>query len=75
MEIKLSLKPSKQWMAEVAEQFGVEAESPTEFYHTDGNSFIKLDAMLFDREVSVLLGELCWYKPLNTLKESLGTNY
>jgi AraC-like DNA-binding protein len=74
MEIKLSLKPSKQWMAEVAEQFGVEAESPTEFYHTDGNSFFKLDAMLFDREVSVLLGELCWYKPLNTLKESLGTN-
>ncbi|WP_428666353.1 helix-turn-helix domain-containing protein [Runella sp.] len=74
MEIKLSLKPSKYWMAEVAEQFGTEAESPTEFYHTEGNSFIKLNAMLFDREVSVLLGELCWYKPLNTVKEAQNTN-
>jgi AraC-like DNA-binding protein len=74
MEIKLSLKPSKYWMTEVAQQFGTEAESPTVFYHTEGNSFIKLNAMLFDKEVSVLLGELCWFKPLNTLKESLGTN-
>lgn len=74
MEIKLSLKPSKHWMTEVAQQFGTEAESPTDFYHTEGNSFIKLNAMLFDKEVSVLLGELCWFKPLNTLKESLGTN-
>lgn len=61
-------------MTEVAQQFGTEAESPTDFYHTEGNSFIKLNAMLFDKEVSVLLGELCWFKPLNTLKESLGTN-
>ena len=74
MEIKISLKPSRHWMDEVAEQFGVKADSPTEFFHTEGNSCIKLNAMIFEREVSVLLGELCWNKPLNTLKESLSTN-
>ncbi|AEI47034.1 helix-turn-helix domain-containing protein [Runella slithyformis] len=74
MEIKLSLKPSKHWMEDVARQFGTEAKSPTEFFYTEGNSFIKLNATLFEREVLVLLGELCWFKPLNTLKESLSTN-
>lgn len=74
MEIKLSLKPSKDWMGQVAEQFGVEAKSASEFYHSEGHSYVKLNATIFDREVAVLIGDLCWHKPLNTVNLSLGTN-
>jgi AraC-like DNA-binding protein len=74
MEIKVNLKPSRDWMEQLAEQFGAKAQSPTEFYHTDGDSFFRLHATLLDKEVAVLLGDLRWSNPLNTLKTSLGTN-
>ncbi len=74
MEIKVNLKPSRDWMEQLAEQFGAKAQSPTEFYHTDGDSFFRLHATLLDKEVAVLLGDLRWSKPLNTLKISLGIN-
>jgi AraC-like DNA-binding protein len=74
MEIKVNLKPSRDWMEQLAEQFGAKAQSPTEFYHTNDDSFFRLHATLLDKEVAVLLGDLRWSKPLNTLKTSLGIN-
>lgn len=61
-------------MAELAEQFGAKAHSATEFYHTEGESFFRLHATLFDKKVAVLMGDINWGKPLNTLKMPLGTN-
>ena len=74
MEIKVNLKPSDTWMSELAEQFGGKAHSPTEFYHKEGESFFRLNATVFDKKVMLLMGDINWSKPLNTLKMSLGTN-
>lgn len=74
MEIKVSMKPSEHWMAKLAEQFGAKSQSPTEFYHTEGEAFFRLHATFLEKKVAVFLGDINWNRPLNTLKVGLDTN-
>jgi AraC-like DNA-binding protein len=74
MEIKVSMKPSDHWMVKLAEQFGAKSQSPTEFYHTEGESFFRLHATFIEKTVAIFLGDINWSKPLNTLNTALDTN-
>ncbi|WP_428659440.1 helix-turn-helix domain-containing protein [Runella sp.] len=75
MEITLGLRPSKNWMAQVAEQFGTVPQSPYGFNYSKGNFFFKLNSLIIEPDkVAVVLGDICWDAPLNTLKESIQTN-
>lgn len=75
MEITLGLRPSKNWMARVAEQFGTVPQSPYGFNYSKGNFFFKLNSLVIEPDkVAVVLGDICWDVPINTLKESIETN-
>ncbi|MCP1385167.1 helix-turn-helix domain-containing protein [Runella salmonicolor] len=75
MEILLGLRPSHNWMAQVAEQFGTEPQSPNEFSYEKDDLLFKLNSLIIEPDkVAVILGEIRWATPLNTLKKSIDTN-
>lgn len=75
MEINLGLRPSATRMAKVAEQFGTVPQSHHEFSYSKGLYFFKLNSLIIEPEkVSVILGDIFWDTPLNTLKQSIETN-
>lgn len=75
MEITLGLRPSANWMAKVAEQFGTVPRSPQEFSFSKGACSFKLHSLLIESEkVAVVLGDIFWDTPLNTLRKSIETN-
>ncbi len=75
MEINLGLRPAKNWMAQVAQQFGTVPQSPNEFKYSKDNRYFKFHLLPIEPDnMGILLGDICWDSPLNTLKKALNTN-
>ncbi|MEZ4905796.1 MAG: hypothetical protein R2822_30540 [Spirosomataceae bacterium] len=74
MEIEVNLKPSREWMGNFAKQFGAEAQSPNKFHYVDNQSIFRLNSLRFDNDTVILIGDINWSRPLNTLKTPLNTN-
>ncbi|AEI51345.1 helix-turn-helix domain-containing protein [Runella slithyformis] len=75
MEITLGLRPSDIWLAKVAEQFGTVPQSQHEFNYSKGSFFFKLYSLLIEPDkVAVVLGDIFWDAPLNTLRKSIESN-